>query len=497
MRSAGRHPEKHLSGSVLRRALPGVALVRERSRRAGCASRRASRRRGSRVLQRRRRARRRRPARVRLFVHRRCREGVDIDARVAQLRAERGDARARARRFVRRRDGERRARRNRRRDLLGLPMPHGQRARDARRAVSVRRQGVPRVVPALRGARRRVVLLEEKRHRRALHRRAASRVRAVRRRPRDAERRFRRHRRRRRRRRRGRRARAPRRAGGVQGGHAGLAGRALRLTGVARALRRVLRRVRPGGTRGARARPGGAVQSRERRGERGREPLPRGLFRGGRGVGGEGGGGGCRRRASAKLGRDLGQGEARAFRGVRGRGQARHRAAASGGAGRRRRRRTPRRDAATRRRRRARARRGGSRWQKSPSSRRRKKKVGVRRARRRAARSGRAGDVSSRPRRVRGASGEVFCERKRRFRFFGSHDGKGKDRFRVRRGGGARGGGPVRPRGDDEDVFPRGSLETVRVAVRASRRVRRRRRDGAPRFVRPARAVGVFGDVAR
>ena len=126
LRSAGRHPEKHLSGSVLRRALPGVALVRERSRRAGCASRRASRRRGSRVLQRCRRARRRRPARVRLFVHRRRREGVDIDARVAQLRAERGDARARARRFVRRRDGERRARRNRRRDLLGLPMPHGQ-----------------------------------------------------------------------------------------------------------------------------------------------------------------------------------------------------------------------------------------------------------------------------------------------------------------------------------------------------------------------------------
>jgi hypothetical protein len=87
-----------------------------------------------------------------------------------------------------------------------------------------------------------------------------------------------------------------------------------------------------------------------------------------------------------------------------------------------------------------------------PASRRRKNKVGVRRARRRAARAGRAGDVSSQPREIRVKSGE---------RERGSIFGSPYRRFRVRRCGGARGGGPVRPRVYYEDVFPRGSLETV------------------------------------
>ena len=96
VRPGGIAPNTYLG--VLRRALPeaGAGTRRKPPRRA--ASRRAHvARRGSRVLQRRRRARRRRPARVRLSVHRRRREGDSILTRASHSGAPNAAMRVRVR----------------------------------------------------------------------------------------------------------------------------------------------------------------------------------------------------------------------------------------------------------------------------------------------------------------------------------------------------------------------------------------------------------------
>ena len=132
--------ERRVPRRVLRRAVPGLALVRERSRRASRASGRQEGRRGAHVLQRRGGEGPARPSRVRRAVHRRRGQRVGAHPGVALVPAERGDASQDSRGEVLGGDGHHARGPNGRGDLLGLPMPDGQREGDEARHMPVREQ---------------------------------------------------------------------------------------------------------------------------------------------------------------------------------------------------------------------------------------------------------------------------------------------------------------------------------------------------------------------
>ena len=339
--------------------------------------------------------------------------------------------------------------RNRRRDLLGLPLPHGQRARDARRAVlcgsrrcrvsylhfaghddtscvlkkeAPSRTSPPRCSAACgpcgdgRARTERCSVANDERARSGSAAIAAAADAAL--------------------------ARARRR--GSRAARGDDPGDAFRVAGVAHALRRVLRRVRRRSARRC-AGFGGAASRRRRtrrmRRSRARRPSLARTNEIGAASDAEAEAEGVPRRAAAEPRRDLGCPGAARFSTRLWGGQDRHRAAASGGAGRRPRHRAPRGDAATRRRPRPR-----SAWTCRKIERlARQSQEDAARVRRELSKLGarwrREGDVAAhRP--VAQVDTHVVsaaCSAARGF---------------------------VRPRGTNEDVLPRGSRSCVRVPVR-------------------------------
>ena len=119
-----------------RRATPEQACDDRASRAAG----RQEGRRGAHVLQRRGGEGPARPSRVRRAVHRRRGQRVGAHPGVALVPAERGDASQDSRGEVLGGDGHHARGPNGRGDLLGLPMPDGQREGDEARHMPVREQ---------------------------------------------------------------------------------------------------------------------------------------------------------------------------------------------------------------------------------------------------------------------------------------------------------------------------------------------------------------------